>query len=328
MKRILFGIFFAVLLSSHDMYLKFDRYVLEPGTQAVIQLFNGTFDRSDNVITRDRMLDVSLVGNGQRVAVDTSAWHEKDSTTYLNIKTGSSGTWIAGVSTKARSFGQSAEDFNNYLKHDGVLDMLDLRTQQGTLQDSAIEKYSKHVKTIFQIGDKLTDDYKTELGYPIEFILQENPYDLHPGHDLPVQLLYEQKPLPHQLVYVGHQPTSHEHTHDGHTHSHDHEADHHHDEMLQLRTNHQGRVNVPISEEGIWYLRTIHLVEVAEEGLTHESNWATVTFAIGGGHSHEHNHDHHEDSHDHGHEEGIPGYLYVFLSLIVIAGLYFWFNRK
>ncbi len=326
MKRIFSGFFWALLLCSHDMYLKFDQYMLEPGTQAVIQLFNGTFDRSDNVITRDRMLDVSLVGNDQRVAVDTSSWYEKDSTTYLNIRTGSSGTWVAGVSTKSRSFGQSAEDFNDYLKHDGVLDMLDLRKQQGTLQDSAVEKYSKHVKTIFQVGNKLTDDYKTELGYPIEFILEENPYELHPGHDLPVKLLYEQKPLSYQLVYVGHQPSSGEHTHDGHTHSHDHETDHHHDEMLQLRTDHRGMISVPISEEGIWYLRTIHLVEVAEEGLTHESNWATVTFAIGSGHSHEHSHAH--DGEHHSHEEGIPGYLYGLLSLLVIVGLYFWYNRK
>lgn len=300
--------------------------MLKPNSQVVIQLFNGTFDKSENVITRDRMLDVSLLGNGNRFAIDTASWFEKDSITYLNINTGSPGTWVAGVSTKARSFAQSAEDFNDYLKHDGVLDMLDLRTKQGTLKDSAIEKYSKHVKTIFQVGDQLSDDYKTELGYPIEFILQENPYDLHPGHDLQVQLLYKQKPLPYQLVYVGHQPNSYEHTHDGHTHSHDEVTDHNHDEMLQLRTDHKGMVQVPIDAQGIWYLRTIHLVEVVEEGLTHESNWATVTFAIDHEHQHGHSHEHEEGSHNH--IDSIPGYAYALISLLVIAGLFFWFNRK
>ena len=326
MKRFFFGVFLVLLLSSHDMYLKLDQYQHKPWVETVIQLFNGTFDRSDNVITRDRMLDVSLVGNGHRIAADTTDWYEKDSTTYLRIITGAPGTWVAGVSTRARSFAQSAEDFNDYLKHDGVLDMLESRTRQGTLQDSAVERYAKHVKTIFQVGGRLTDDYKTELGYPIEFVLLENPYGLHPGHDLPVKLLFEQKPLANQLVYVGHQAASHEHTHDGHTHSHDHEADHHHDEMLQLRTDERGMVQVPISEAGVWYLRTIHLVEVAEEGLTHESNWATVTFAIGDGHSHDHTHDHGDDSHHH--EEGFPGYVYWLLSLLVIAGLFIWFNRK
>ncbi len=318
MKRFILGTLTFVLLSSHDMYLKLDEYYLVPNTDAIIELFNGTFDRSDNVISRDRMFDVSIVGNGERFNPDTSSWFEKEKTTYLNFATGAQGTWVAGVSTKARTLGMSAEDFNDYLAHDGVLDMLALRKKNGTFADSAVEKYSKHVKTVFQVGDKLTDDYQTELGYPIEFMLLENPYDLHPGHKLPVKLVFNQEPLANQLVYVGNYSTESEH-------SHDEETDHQHDELLQLRTDGEGMLNIPISSEGIWYLRTIHLVEIEEEGLTHESNWATVTFAIGDGHSYSHSHSH--DGHSH-QEEGIPFYVYGILSLVIVAILFFWFNRK
>ncbi|MEO1255252.1 MAG: DUF4198 domain-containing protein, partial [Bacteroidota bacterium] len=208
------------------MYLKLGEYFLEPNKDYVIELFNGTFDRSDNVITRDRMLDVSLVGNETRTQVDTSAWFEKEQTTYLNFTTQSPGTWVAGVSTKPRDFGMSAESFNNYLEHDGVLDMLDTRKQNGTLGDSAAERYSKHVKIIFQVGNKRTEDYKTALGYPIEFILSENPYDLHPGHELPVKLFFDQKPLANQLVYVGTKTATEVHTHDGSTHPYEVESVH------------------------------------------------------------------------------------------------------
>jgi len=325
MKRSFLCLLVLVFLSSHDMYLKLDQYFLDPNTDAVIQLFNGTFERSDNVITRDRMIDVSLVGNGERTIVDTSAWFDEEKTTFLNFNTGSPGTWLAGVSTKSRSLGMSAESFNDYLAHDGVLDMLTYRKETGTLSDSAVERYSKHVKVLFQVGDQVTDDYQTELGYPIEFIPLENPYSLHPGHDLPVKLLFGQKPLANQLVYVGNQ--SKEHTHDGHTHSHDEGADHQHTELIKLRTDEQGMINVPISSQGIWYLRTIHLVEIEEEGLTHESNWATLTFAIGEG-DHEHDHDHSHEAHPHEHEEGIPAYAYALLSLGIIVVLFFWFNRK
>ena len=309
------------------MYLKLDQYFLEPNTDVVIKLFNGTFDRSDNVIDRSRMLDVSAVANGNRISVDTANWFEKETTTYLNFGTSKPGTYVAGVSTRARDFGMSAQDFNDYLEHDGVLDMLALRKENGTLSDTAIERYSKHVKTIFQVGDRLTDDYKTEFGYPIEFVLMENPYDIHSGHDLPVKLFFDQKPLANQLVYAGVETTTHKHTHDGHTHSHDDEnTDHSHDELIQLRTDEQGMVNVPISSEGIWYLRTIHLVEKEEDGLTHESNWATVTFAIGEGHSHEHDHAH--DDHNHDHNDGMPDYFYIIISLLIITGLFFAFNQK
>ncbi len=346
MKHILFCFLTVILLSSHDMYLKLGTYFLEPNSDSIIELFNGTFERSENVITRDRMIDVSLVGNGERMQVDTSAWFEKeDDATYLGFTTGATGTWVAGVSTRPRTLGMSGEDFNDYLEHDGVLDMLESRRRNFTLADSAVERYSKHVKTVFQVGDERSDDYKVELGYPIEFVLLENPYNMHPGHKLPVKLLYNQQPLANQLVYVGSKSTSGEHTHDGETHSHDDNADHTHDELKQLRTDEEGMLNVMISSEGIWYLRTIHLVEVEEEGLTHESNWATISFAVPGGgeghsHSHdddnEHEHSHgddhehsHDDDHDHHHhDEGIPAYVYGILSILIVVVLFFWFNRK
>ncbi|MEM0933853.1 MAG: DUF4198 domain-containing protein, partial [Bacteroidota bacterium] len=73
---------------------------------------------------------------------------------------------------------------------------------------------------------------------------------------------------------------------------------------------------------GIWYLRTIHLVNSEEEGLTHESNWATLTFEV--------THDHGVDkTHSHSHEEeGFPTYLFWIGSVMVLGGLFFWFNRK
>ena len=253
MKRVFFGLTLLLLLSSLDMFLKLNEYYLDPYSNSTIALYNGTFERSDNVITRDRMLDVSIVGEGDRTRPDTTAWFEEGETTYLNFSTGSPGTYVAGVSTKARSLGMSGESFNNYLEHDGVLDMLALRKSNGTLGDTAIERYSKHVKVVFQVGNGRSTDYQTELGYPIEFLLLENPYETYPGHNLPVKLVFNQKPLANQLVYVGHQMNEGEHEHDGHTHSHDDESDHQHDELVQLRTDEEGMLDVPISSEGVWY---------------------------------------------------------------------------
>lgn len=321
MKRLLTYLIILFLLSSHDMYLKLETFFLEPESKAIIQLFNGTFDSSDNVIDRDRMLDVSLVANGKRSEVDTASWFEKETTTYLNFTTASPGTYVVGVSTKPRSLGMSGESFNDYLEHDGVLDMLALREANGTLADSAVERYSKHVKTVFQVGNDLTDDYKVELGYPIEFIPLSNPYDIHPGHNMSVKLLFNQEPLVNQLIYVGSQTTAIEHAHDGEAHSHASDTTHTHDELQQFRTDETGQLVVPIRSEGVYYLRTIHLVESNEEGLTHESNWATLTFAVGSGHAHEH-------SSEHGSENGIPTYIYFIVGLFLIVVLYLLFKRK
>ena len=394
MKIKLIALLCLMLLCSHDMYLKMEGYFIEPNEEATIHLYNGTFERSENVIDRDRMLDASLLGNGKRFKITDDQWTEKDSITILNFVSGESGTWVAGVSTKARSIELGAEDFNNYLEHDGVTDMLEWRRENNVMDQDAVEKYSKHVKAIFQVGDKRTYDWSTSLGYPIEFIPLKNPYDLHTGDTLAVKLLRDGKPLVNQLVYADHVAAKHghshtnkehshasedhshdtsEHSHDetehshekeettdsAHGHTHEHEDgtvhshkpattndDHHHDASTknhshesseeatvseshthttgqELRTNNEGIVNVTLSEDGIWYLRTIHLVTTDEADLTHESNWATLTFEI----THSHNT---EDGADHTHEEdgGIPSYVFWLVSLLIVGGLFLWFNKK
>ena len=340
MKKRLLLIGALLLFSSHDMYLKLDSYFLEPNTRAAIQLFNGTFKKSENVITRDRMLDVSLVGNGERRAADESQWSEKDSITILNFTTGAPGTWVAGVSTGPRNIEMSGADFNSYLEHDGILDMLGWRRENKAMDQPAVEKYSKHVKTIFQVGDKTSEDWKTVLGYPIEFVPLENPYDLHPGHTLSVQLLFQGEPLAHELVYVrldadGSESTS-DHTHaEGGEHEHTEASadDHTHTEGTQLRTNAQGIAKVFLPAKGTWYLRTIHLVHSEEEGLTHESNWATLSFAIGEGHSHQHSNSDETAAGEPGDSEDVPGngqtsFIYGVLTALAILGIGYFVIRQ
>ena len=60
------------------------------------------------------------------------------------------------VSTKARNIELTAKKFNDYLKHDGVLDMLEYRKKNNDLDKDAVESYQKHVKAIFQVGKEKT----------------------------------------------------------------------------------------------------------------------------------------------------------------------------
>lgn len=380
MKKYCLALIALVLFSSHDMFLKFDSYFLQPDRSATLQLFNGTFHLSENTIDRNRMGDVSLVGNDRRIQVDSTQWREEQGVTILDFKTGKTGTWVAGVSTLPRNIELTASDFNEYLEHDGVLDMIKWRKENNALDQDAVEKYSKHVKAIFQVGDKKTNDWETPLGYPIEFIPLSNPYDLHAGHELQVKLLLQGKPLANQLVYIGSDQTADQHTHeheDGtaqehshdndqaeesdhehtqnqteettqqHTHEHEDgtvqehshdneqaeapEEDHQHQAVDQVRTDAEGKLIVTLATEGLWYLRTIHMTQSENSEVTHESNWATLTFAVGHGHSEAdgtHTHDGEAHVHEDEHADGIPSYIYWIGSLVLFAGLFFWFNKR
>lgn len=332
-----------ILLCSHDLYIKMETYFLPPNQEATLSLYNGTFENSENMITRDRMLDASVIAQGERVAIHSDQWQDLDSTvTQLNFNTGEVGTYVAGVSTKARNIELTAEKFNSYLEHDGVLDMLEYRTTNKLLDQDAVESYQKHVKAIYQVGDVRTNDWQTELGYPIELVPQANPYEKYSGDNLEVQLLLDGKPLPNQLVYADYikSPHAHSHEHDGTTAEHSHDHDHPHDDSehhqsqsaeahththgQKLRTNDQGMVTVNLPEDGIYYLRTIHMVNVTDsEELTHRSKWATLSFEV----SHQHDSSSHTHE-DHEHEGGIPTWGFIVGSLLIAGLLFLVFRQK
>ena len=370
--RPLFLIAIIAIFSSHDLFIKLETYFLQPNSEATLSLYNGTFEKSENIITRDRILDASFVAQSKRVAIAEDQWKDQDSTiTQLTFNTGAAGTYVAGVSTKATNIKLTAQKFNDYLKHDGVTDMLARRTENNTLDQDAVESYQKHVKAIYQVGDTTTNDWSTVLGYPIEFVPVSNPYDKHTGDKLEVQLLLDGKPLVNQLVYADHihaqyehdhgdhKHDDHKHEHDDKEHSHDHDdhkhehgdkehshdhddhkhADHKHDDHnheghkhdhedehshtkgQQLLTNDEGIVAVDLAHDGIYYVRTIHMVKVTDsDELTHQSKWATLTFEV------THSHDDHD--HDHDDEEGIPTWIFILGSLIVIGILFFVFRKK
>jgi uncharacterized GH25 family protein len=256
-------------LQAHDMFLKLSDYVLAPNSEAAVALLNGTFEESENIITRDRMLDVSIVhGDGSVTHPDTSRWYDEGKQAMLDFETGAPGTYVLGVSTAPRVIELSAEDFNDYLRHDGVLDVLAMREENGTLDQGARERYSKHVKALVQVGEARSDAYTQPLEYPIEIVPQQNPYDLAQGDDLAVQVLRDGAPVADQIVYASYA---------GH-HTHDDDGDH--QEAVQTRTDADGMATISLSETGRWYIRLIHMVQVDEADVDYASNWATLTFEV------------------------------------------------
>ena len=154
-------------LIAHDMFLKLRSYIVEPNTKVTLALYNGTFDKSENVITRDRMIDVSVVGPiNQRNRINKNQWRDGWYESLLDLDLKSSGTHLIGVSTEARIIELSAEDFNGYLKHDGILDVLEARKKVVKINQPAKELYSKHVKTVIQVGAKRTESFNIKPRLP------------------------------------------------------------------------------------------------------------------------------------------------------------------
>ena len=255
----------ATALVAHDLFIKLDTYFLTPDSQVTIPIYNGTFMTSENSITTDRVLDVSVVKQGKRISVGTDRWlaGENNYTTYLTIETGAPGTYVVGVSTKHNDFGLAAADFNEYLRVDGIPDVLAAREREGELGVDVRERYGKHVKAVVQVGDAPSEGYDAKLGYPAEIVPMENPYELELGNDIVVQCLVDGQPVAGQLVIAG--------GHGANGAIHEREG----------RTDANGKVSFTIREAGRWYVKFINMAKAeGDPDIDYESKWATLSFEV------------------------------------------------
>jgi uncharacterized GH25 family protein len=253
---------------AHEMFLRSKESFLTPKSDQVIRLINGTFDKSDNSISRDRMADVRIVANGKAVHPEESSWYDDENSSYLNWQSTEEGTYVIGVSTHPRVITMSPDDFMAYLRHDGVLDTLKVFKKENKLAEVQ-ERYSKHIRSIVQVGNKRTPDHKTKLGYPVEIIPDQNPYELRFGHKMSFQVLFKGKPAANQPVRASYEGF------------HGHDASGGHINSYDLRTDADGRASFLLNNKALWYISLIHMEEKPDDpDVDYESNWATLTFEV------------------------------------------------
>lgn len=251
-------------VSAHDLFLKLDTYYLQPDSRVTIRLMNGSLQKSEGAVARDRMTDVSVVmPTGEISHPPVSAWHDEGKTALLDLQTGEGGTYVVSVSTKPREIDLKASEFNEYLTEDGIPDVLDARKKSGQLGKDVRERYSKHVRAIYQVGETLTESFRTPLGYPVEIIPQQNPYRLKVGQTIEVLCTLDSQPLVNQYVLAGWEPKK------GRNVS-----------QLHTRTDAKGIARFKLKGAGKWYVKLIHMAPLNEPPVSYESKWATLTFEI------------------------------------------------
>ena len=253
----------VTVAAAHDLFLKPTRYFAPENAEVRVRVLNGTFTRSENSIARNRLADASVLTPVRRIALDTAEWSVAGDTSTFHIHTRGAGTYVLGVSTRPSVIELSADDFNLYLKEDGIPDVLEARQKAGELGKGARERYHKHVKAMIQVGTARSEHYATPLGYPAELMPMENPYSLSSGASLRVKTLVDGKPAANQLVVYGG------------VNSEDAGI-----EARSVRSNAEGVATIPLGSAGIWYVKFINMVRVKGDSVDYESKWASLTFQV------------------------------------------------
>lgn len=248
----------------HDLFLKMDKFLVAVNDKISIKLLNGTFQSSEGAVNFARLKDVSVVSpSGARTNPKETDFTKDETTSYLNMQPSEIGTYVVGLSTMLREIDLKAKDFNDYLTEDGIPDTLADRKRNKELTKDVRERYSKHVKTLFQVGDKTSANFNAILGYPVEIVPQNNPYSAKVGDAILLLCLKDGKPLANQVVMTGYEDAG--------------------SKLIvgaNLRTDKKGIAKLKLSGSGKWYAKFINMVRLSDQKLNYESKWATLTFEI------------------------------------------------
>lgn len=254
----------ATGLFAHDLFLKPFSFFVAPHSEARVRVLNGTFEKSESSVARNRIRDLSVVGLNGIEHPDTSAWSDTGGdTSVFQFRTGAAGTYVVGASTLPRGIKLDAKQFNAYLTSDGVPDVLEARRRAGELGKPAHERYSKHVKTLVQVGEPRVGRIDAVLGYPAELVPLDNPYSLKTGDTLRVRALVDGRAVTNQFVVAGGRTTSGARL-----------------ASQQTRSDSSGVARIALTSRGYWYVKFIHMIPVEKDSVNYESKWATLTFQV------------------------------------------------
>ena len=251
----------AASLAAHDLFFKLRTYFLPVRSTARITILNGTFTKSEAAVGAERLSDLTLITTEGREAMSRALWQPEGDSALLTLHTLGPGTYVVSGSVMPRVLQLSAEDFNNYLKEEGLTDVLQRRTERNELGKPARERYQKNVKALLQVGQLRSIDYEARIGSPAELVPLSNPYEAQVGDTLALWCLVDGKAAPGLIVLAGGDGPNGERP------------------VVQSRGDEQGVVRFALTAPGRWFVKFIHMVP-ATKGADYESKWATLTFEI------------------------------------------------
>ena len=177
------------------------------------------------------------------------------------------GTTVIALVSEPSYIEIAAAPFQEYLKHEGHADILEMRAQMGAASSPGRERYRRYVKTLVNAAGSASETALANLNLTIEIIPEVQPASVRPGGRLPVRVLMEGMPLPGGQLCA---------THAGFSREHDAYA-------WCGRLDQKGRASVPITAAGWQIIRTTRMRPLAGDNKADwVSYWSALTFEVPG----------------------------------------------
>lgn len=271
----LLALLVAVPLQAHDFWLVPLGFMTAVGAEVtILGQTSSAFPSTLSAVTVDRIASATLVGANESTRL--TQLDVAGTSLRLRTRPATAGQQVVAVTIHPRSVRESSEAFQRYLVLEGAPEALERLKAEGRVpKDSVTRRYAKYAKSLVTIGSEGPSAWSRTVGHPLEFV-PEGSLTLAQGHTVPVKLILLGKPAVHAKVHAGFVPL---------TDAAGLNAQGGKEQAVELETDGDGIVRVPLSAPGLWNLRTIQIVEAPRgSGADWDTHWATLVFAVEGAH--------------------------------------------
>jgi uncharacterized GH25 family protein len=200
---LLLGLGLAQTAVAHDFWVQPGVFIVAPQTAVpvIIQVGHGPA-RQRWAVNVDRVVrfdDVTVKG----VADRRGELHPDSGAQDALLMMATPGTHVIVLETNHAASVLPSIRFNAYAADEGLTPAIEARARNGSSDADGREIYSRRAKALVQVGpvDAAPQPQVTRpIGLTLEIVPQKNPYLLAANEALPVQVIYEGKPLAGALV--------------------------------------------------------------------------------------------------------------------------------
>lgn len=261
----------SVPLFAHDFWLVPLGFQVAPGeTLTVLGQTSSAFPSTQSAVTLDRVASATIIDAAGTTPVTDLA--TAGNSLRLRVRPTTAGQKIVALTIHPRSVRESSAAFQRYLVLEGAPDALERLKREGRVpRDSVTRRYAKYAKSLVTVGRGGPAAWTTAVGHPLEFVPVGEPA-LAAGQTLAARLVFRGRPVPNAVVHAGVVPFTAPEGLDALAGK---------EQKVDVQTDAEGVLRLPLTSAGLWNLRTIQIVEAdAGSGADWDTHWATLVFAV------------------------------------------------
>lgn len=249
----------AILLPAHEFWLQPEKFICTRGETINIRFRLGENFKGENWAgNASRINSLKIYMGGAKDDLSKQLSNEKGDS--LQVAMFDEGPAMVTFNSTNAFIELEPQQFNAYLKEDGLQNAMDFRATNKQADASGKELYQRSVKTLIQVGSATNDCFKQPTDLPLDIIPKNNPYTLKNNQALTVKILFNKKPLVNSSVKLWHRLRD--------------------TTMLQnLKTNQKGELSFKVHTAGKWMLSTVRMSHLDNDAKADwQSYWGSLTW--------------------------------------------------